>query len=69
MKPQVMTLGTAQAILRQFVNKLAQRQLAPLLQVGTDLAQVRPKAFLCAEEVITGRAIMVVAGHRHLGQL
>jgi hypothetical protein len=67
MTHQIMPGWTAQTIRLGFVGKLAQRQLAPFLQVGTDLTQVRPQALLRTEDIISGGAIMVVAGQRDLG--
>jgi hypothetical protein len=61
MTHQIVTLRTAQAIPCGLVDKPAQGQLAPLFQVRTDFAQVGAEALLRAEDIITGRAIMVVA--------
>ena len=66
---QIMSGRTAQTVRLGFVNKLVQRQLAPLLQVGTGLTQMRPHPLLRAEDIIVGGAIMVVAGQGDLGPL
>jgi hypothetical protein len=62
-------LRTTQAILRGLVNKLARGQLAPLLHVGADLAQMGAQALLGTEDIIRGGALMMVPRHRDLSRL